>query len=54
MPTPTFLREDDYQFFRGVGVKMAYGLKKVAKLNPAGAYKEWGTFTVFTASAPDA
>ena len=35
MPTPTFLKEDDYQFYRGVGVKMAYGLKKIAKMNTA-------------------
>jgi Protein of unknown function (DUF4043) len=53
MPTPTFLKEDDYQFFRGVGVMMAYGLKKVAKLNPAGNYKEWGVFTGFFASQVD-
>src|SRR6202050_3553880 len=45
MPVPTFLKEDDYQFFRGVAVMMAYGLKKIAKLNPAGNYKEWGVFT---------
>jgi hypothetical protein len=53
MPVPTFLKEDDYQFFRGVGVMMAYGLKKIAKLNPAGNYKEWGVFTGFFASAND-
>jgi hypothetical protein len=53
MPTPTFLKEDDYQFFRGVGVMMAYGLKKIAKLNPTNNYKEWGIFTGFFASQPD-
>lgn len=53
MPVPTFLKEDDYQFYRGVGVMMAYGLKKIAKLNPAGNYKEWGTFTGYFASAND-
>ena len=53
MPMPTFLKEDDYQFYRGVGVKMAYGLKKIAKVNPLGAYKEWGTFTVFTSAQAD-
>ena len=53
MPTPTFLREDDYQFFRGVGVMMAYGLKKIAKLNPTNNYKEWGVFTGVFASASD-
>ncbi len=53
MPRPTFRKEDDYQFLRGVGVEMAYGLKKIAKSNPAGNYKEWGTFTGFFASASD-
>lgn len=32
MPTPTFLKEDDYQFLRGAGIKMAYGIGKIAKL----------------------
>ena len=50
---PTFLKEDDYQFFRGVGVMMAYGLKTIAKLNPAGNYKMWGLFTGLFASAAD-
>jgi Protein of unknown function (DUF4043) len=53
MPTPTFLKEDDYQFFRGVGVMMAYGLKKIAKLSLTSNYKEWGIFTLFTASQAD-
>ena len=53
MPQPTFLKEDDYQHFRGVGVKMAYGLKKIAKLSPANNYKEWGVFTLFSAAATD-
>jgi len=54
MPTPTFLKEDDYQFFRGVGVMMAYGLKKIAKLNPTNQYKEWGVFTGYFSSLADA
>ena len=52
-PTPTFLKEDDYQFFRGAGIKMAYGLAKIAKLNLSGNLKEWGVFTLFTASQAD-
>lgn len=52
-PTPTFLKEDDYQFFRGAGIKMAYGLAKIAKKNLAGNLKEWGIFTAFVASASD-
>lgn len=53
MPTPTFLKEDDYGFVRGAGVKMAYGLAKVAKKNPAGNLKEWGVFTAFVSSPAD-
>jgi hypothetical protein len=52
-PTPTFLKEDDYQFFRGAGIKMAYGISKIAKKNLAGNLKEWGCFTLFTASQAD-
>jgi hypothetical protein len=53
MPLPTFRREDDYQFVRGVGVMMAYGMKKIAKLNPTNQYKEWGVFTGYFGSAAD-
>jgi len=53
MPTPTFLKEDDYQFLRGAGIKMAYGIGKVAKKNPAGNFKEWGIFTGIFAAVAD-
>lgn len=53
MPTPTFLKEDDFQFLRGAGIKMAYGVGKIAKLNAAGAFKEWGIFTGFFAAVAD-
>ena len=53
MPRPTFLKEDDYQFYRGVGIEMAYGMKKIAKANPAGQYKEWGTFTIYASAQTD-
>jgi hypothetical protein len=54
MPTPTFLKEDDYQFYRGAGIKMAYGIGKLAKLNAAGNFKEWGIYTAFLAAVQDA
>lgn len=54
MPTPTFLKEDDYQFLRGAGIKMAYGVAKVFKKNPAGNLKDWGVFTGFLAAVADA
>ena len=53
MPTPTFRKEDDYQFLRGAGIKMAYGIGKIAKLTPAGNFKDWGVFTGFFAAVPD-
>jgi hypothetical protein len=53
MPTPTFRKEDDYQYLRGAGIKMAYGIGKLAKLVPAGNFKEWGTFTGFFPAVAD-
>ena len=61
MPLPTFRKEDDYQFLRGVGVMMAYGMKKIATKTPftvtngtaTGSYREWGVFTGLFASASD-
>lgn len=53
MPSPTFLKEDDYQFFRGAGVKMAYGLAKIAKKDLASNLKEWGIFTAFVSAQND-
>lgn len=53
MPTPTFLKEDDYQFIRGAGIKMAYGVGKIAKLNAAGNFKDWGVYTGFLAAVAD-
>jgi hypothetical protein len=53
MPKATFRKEDDYGFIRGVGVEMAYGIGKVAKLTPAGNLKEWGVYTGFFAAVAD-
>lgn len=53
MPTPTFRKEDDYGFLRGAGIKMAYGIGKLAKLTPAGNFPEWGVYTGFFAAVPD-
>ena len=52
-PTPTFLKEDDYQFNRGAGIKMAYGIGKIAKLNATQNFKDWGVFTGFFAAVAD-
>lgn len=55
MPTPTVRSEDDYGFIKGVGVKMCYGVAKIAKI-PAGAsaLRDWGVFTGYFASVADA
>ncbi len=54
MPTPTFRKEDDYQYIRGAGIKMAYGIGKLAKLTPANNFKEWGIMMGFFSAIPDA
>ena len=40
MATPTFRDETDYQFVKGVGVKMAYGVakmfRKYTRVDPTG------------------
>lgn len=53
MPTPTTRDETDYQFIRGVGVKMCYGVAKVFKKHPqAGtALKQFGMVTGFFSSS---
>jgi hypothetical protein len=53
MPLPTFRREDDYGFIRGVGIEMCYGVAKVFKKNPTGNLKEWGIYTGFFAAVAD-
>jgi hypothetical protein len=53
MPTPTFRREDDYQFVRGAGIKMAYGVGKIAKLYNNTNFKDWGVYTAFLAAVAD-
>lgn len=52
-PQATFLKEDDYQFIRGTGIEMAYGIAKIAKKNPTNNLKEWGIFTWFGAAIAD-
>lgn len=53
LPRPTQLDQTDYQFNRGVGIEMAYGIGKIAKLTGS-AFKDWGVFTGFFSSGPDA
>jgi hypothetical protein len=55
MAKPTFRQEDDYQFVKGVGIEMAYGVGKMFKKHPKNgtALKQWGVVTGFFASASD-
>lgn len=53
MPTPTFRKEDDYGFIRGVGIEMCYGIGKIAKLDYLGNFKDWGVYTAFLAAVAD-
>lgn len=52
-PKPTFRKEDDYQFIKGVGTEMAYGAAKMFKKHPGDGtnLKQWGIVTGFV-SAP--
>lgn len=49
MPTPTTRDETDYQFIKGVGVKMCYGVGKVFKKHPmsGSVLKQFGMVTGF-------
>ena len=55
MAKPTFRSEDDYQFVKGVGIEMAYGVGKMFKKHPKSGSNlvQWGVATGFYASATD-
>ena len=53
MPRPTTLDQTDYQFRRGVGLEMAYGMGKIAKKTGTKLI-DWGVATGFFASVNDA
>lgn len=56
MAKPTFRKEDDYGFIKGVGTEMAYGVGKMFKKHPmAGSdLKQWGVLTAFVSAPADA
>jgi hypothetical protein len=54
MARPTQRDETDYQFLKGVGVEMAYGIGKMFKKTLGGNLKEWSIATGFYAAQPDA
>jgi hypothetical protein len=53
MPRPTQLDQTDYQFKRGVGIEMAYGVGKIFKKTGT-KLVDWGVFTGFFSAADDA
>lgn len=52
-PIPTKLVEDDYQFLKGVGIEMAYGIGKNAFKTSAGNLVDWGMCTGFFSAVAD-
>ena len=54
MPTPTTRDTTDYQFIKGVGVKMCYGLAKVFQKDASSNLVQWGVVNGFFSSAADA
>lgn len=53
MPTPTFRDSTDYQFIRGAGVKMCYGVAKTF-FKSSTNLKQWGVVNGFFSAAADA
>jgi hypothetical protein len=56
MARPTFRKEDDYGFIKGVGTEMAYGVAKMFKKHPndSTTLKQWGVVTGWVSAPADA
>ncbi len=54
MPTPTFRDETDYQFIKGAGVKMCYGVAKVFQKDSNSDLVQWGIVNGFFSAPADA
>ena len=54
MPTPTFRDQTDYQFVKGAGVKMCYGVAKVFQKNATSDLVQWGMVNGFFSAPADA
>lgn len=54
MPTPTVRDETDYQFTKGVGVKMCYGIAKMFQKDASNNLVQWGVVNGFFSAAADA
>jgi hypothetical protein len=53
MPVPTFREQTDYQFVKGTGVKMCYGIAKTF-FKKSTSLVQWGVVSGFFSSAADA
>lgn len=54
MATPTFRDETDYQFIKGVGIKMCYGVAKVFQKDSNSDLTQWGMVNGFFSAPADA
>lgn len=58
MPVPKVKKEDDYDFFKGMGIELAHGIEKLTWNNGANTTtdprKDVGMFTVYCSAQPDA
>jgi hypothetical protein len=54
MPTPTFRDQTDYQWIKGAGVKMCYGVAKIFQKDSADDLTQWGVVNGFFSAAADA
>jgi len=56
MAKPTFRKEDDYGFIKGVGTEMCFGVSKMFRKYPqdGSALKQWGVLSGFVAAPLDA
>ncbi len=54
LPVPTTRSETDYDFIKGVGIKMCYGVGKVFQKDASSNLVQWGMVTGFFSSAADA
>lgn len=58
MPTPTSKKEDDYDFFKGVGIELAHGIEKCRWANNTSGnlgttYKDFGMVTAYFSASAD-
>lgn len=54
MPTPTFRDQTDYQFIKGAGVKMCYGVAKIFQKDSNSDLTQWGMVNSFFSAPADA